>query len=147
MLSWARDRSSARFDVFRIAVTCIGVLAALVVVSDWLNLHHAHNLSPMEPSVSPLWIVGLVALCAFQVVLLWWRRISLAWWEPLLIEAGLFVAFAICRHQVTGSHLIACSGLQGCTTIQDGIIHRTWWGAFAAVGAALGVVWSLTSRS
>lgn len=147
--SWA-NRSKTRFDLFRVALTCLSIVVTLGVIGLWQGLNQADRLSLFEPRVSPVWIVGLVGLCAAQVVMLWWDRINLSWWEPLLIEAGLCIAFAIIAHQVGGTHMTSCystpPGPQTCTTIEPGIIHGSWLGLFAIVGVVLGVIWSLSSR-
>jgi hypothetical protein len=134
------------FKAFQVAVMCLVVLATLDVIRPWLDLLHAHTLSPLEPSVSPFWIVGLVGLCALQIALLWRSRIALEWWELILIESVLCMAFAICRHQVVGDFLTSCFD-GGCTTTHNAIIHGASLGGFAAIGAALGILWSLASRS
>jgi hypothetical protein len=146
MALWSTNEDAARFRVFRIALSFLGVVATLSVIGTWLDHDHALSLNPMEPGISPIWIVGLVGLCSLQVVLLWWNRITLSWWEPIIIESVLCMAFAICRHQVVGTFLIACSGGQDCTTIRHPIVQGSWLGGFAAVGVVLGVLWSLVSR-
>jgi hypothetical protein len=144
------DRSKVRFDVFRVALTCLSLVVTLGVIGLWQGLNQADRFSTLEPRVSAVWIVGLVGLCVIQVAMLWWARIDLSWWEPLLIEVGLCMAFGVVAHQVGGTHMTSCysepPGPQTCTTIQPGIIHGSWLGLFAVVGLVLGVVWSVSSR-
>jgi hypothetical protein len=73
---------------------------------------------------------------------------TLSWWEPILIEVGLCVAFAVCRHQVTANTVLTCSGSHfSCTrAVQPAILHGSLWGLFAVIGGVLGVMWSLGLR-
>jgi hypothetical protein len=131
-------------------MTCLGLVVTLGLIGSWQGLNQVNSLAPMAPWVSPIWIVGLVGLCAIQVLVLWWTRLNLSWWEPILIEVGLCIAFAILAHQVAGTHMTSCNSTppspQTCTTIQPGIIHGSWLGVFTVVGVVLGVLWALSSR-
>jgi hypothetical protein len=151
MASGSADQRTAGFAVFKVAVTAAAVVVTLVVIGSWQGLRQIHALTPLVPSVSPVWVVGLIAVCALQIGCLWWTRIALSWWEPILIEAGLCVAFAILVHQVGGTHGVTCTsttdGPQACMTIGPGIADGSLWGVFAVVGAVLGTVWSLGARS
>jgi len=116
MAAWSANPGAARLNAFRAATTCLVVLATADVIRAWLALRHAHDLSSMEPSLSPWWMVGLVGLCAVQILFLWWKRIAPGWWELILIELVLCLAVAVCRRQVVGSFLTTCVGGQSCAT-------------------------------
>jgi hypothetical protein len=144
------DPSTGTLTAFRVALTCLAVVTTLGFIGSWQALDHAASLFSTEPRVSPFWVVGLVGVCVAQVALLWWTRVHLSWWEPVLVEAGLCVLFAIVSHQIVGTHETSCSsappGPQICMTIQPAIIHGAWLGVFAVVGGGLGVLWSFSAR-